>query len=107
MNLNVGSSITRPPFFDGINYSFWKTRMTIFLQSLDYQLWHIIINGPRIPMRTIEGVESIKPENEYNDSDFRMLQLHSKANMFYFVPLALTSLIEFVLATRLKKCGTC
>ncbi|GAV57958.1 DUF4219 domain-containing protein/UBN2 domain-containing protein, partial [Cephalotus follicularis] len=30
------------PFFDGNNYSFWKTRMTIFLQSLDYQLWHII-----------------------------------------------------------------
>ncbi|GAV83699.1 LOW QUALITY PROTEIN: DUF4219 domain-containing protein/UBN2 domain-containing protein, partial [Cephalotus follicularis] len=29
------------PFFDGNNYSFWKTRMTIFLQSLDYQLWHL------------------------------------------------------------------
>ncbi|GAV83187.1 DUF4219 domain-containing protein/UBN2 domain-containing protein, partial [Cephalotus follicularis] len=27
------------PFFDGNHYSFWKTRMTIFLQSLDYQLW--------------------------------------------------------------------
>ncbi|GAV83594.1 DUF4219 domain-containing protein/UBN2 domain-containing protein, partial [Cephalotus follicularis] len=26
------------PFFDGNNYSFWKTRMTMFLQSLDYQL---------------------------------------------------------------------
>ncbi|GAV83656.1 DUF4219 domain-containing protein/UBN2 domain-containing protein, partial [Cephalotus follicularis] len=25
------------PFFYGNNYSFWKTRMTIFLQSLDYQ----------------------------------------------------------------------
>ncbi|GAV62914.1 DUF4219 domain-containing protein/UBN2 domain-containing protein, partial [Cephalotus follicularis] len=25
------------PLFDGVNYSFWKTRMTIFLQSLDYQ----------------------------------------------------------------------
>ncbi|GAV62252.1 DUF4219 domain-containing protein/UBN2 domain-containing protein, partial [Cephalotus follicularis] len=25
------------PFCDGNNYSFWKTRMTIFLQSLDYQ----------------------------------------------------------------------
>ncbi|GAV79547.1 DUF4219 domain-containing protein/UBN2 domain-containing protein, partial [Cephalotus follicularis] len=36
------------PFFYGNNYSFWKTRMTIFLQSLDYQLWHIIVNGNRI-----------------------------------------------------------
>ncbi|GAV68755.1 zf-CCHC domain-containing protein/DUF4219 domain-containing protein, partial [Cephalotus follicularis] len=86
-NLNIGlegSSITRPPFFDGNNYSFWKTRMTIFLQSLDYQLWHIIVNGPRMPTRTIEGVVSPKPENEYNDNDFRMLQLNSKAKHVLF-----------------------
>ncbi|GAV72804.1 zf-CCHC domain-containing protein/DUF4219 domain-containing protein/UBN2 domain-containing protein, partial [Cephalotus follicularis] len=72
------------PFFDGNNYSFWKTRMTIFLQSLDYQLWHIIVNGPRMPTRTIEGVVSPKPENEYNDNDFRMLQLNSKAKHVLF-----------------------
>ncbi|GAV86693.1 UBN2 domain-containing protein, partial [Cephalotus follicularis] len=58
--------------------------MTIFLQSLDYQLWHIIVNGPRMPTRTIEGVVSPKPENEYNDNDFRMLQLNSKANHVLF-----------------------
>ncbi|GAV83917.1 zf-CCHC domain-containing protein/DUF4219 domain-containing protein/UBN2 domain-containing protein, partial [Cephalotus follicularis] len=72
------------PFFDGNNYSFWKTRMTIFLQSLDYQLWHIIVNGPRMPTRTIEGVVSPKPKNEYNDNDFRMLQLNSKAKHVLF-----------------------
>ncbi|GAV88253.1 UBN2 domain-containing protein, partial [Cephalotus follicularis] len=61
--------------------------LTIFLQSLDYQLWHIIVNGPRMPTRTIEGVVSPKPENEYNDNDFRMLQLNSKAKhvLFYAV----------------------
>ncbi|GAV59909.1 UBN2 domain-containing protein, partial [Cephalotus follicularis] len=58
--------------------------MTIFLQSLDYQLWHIIVNGPRIPTRTIEGVVSPKPKNEYNDNDFRMLQLNSKAKHVLF-----------------------
>ncbi|GAV69764.1 DUF4219 domain-containing protein/UBN2 domain-containing protein [Cephalotus follicularis] len=87
MNLNVGlegSSISRPPFFDGNNYSFWKTRMTIFLQSLDHQLWHIIINGPRVPTRTVEGVVSFKPKNEFNDNDFRMLQLNSKAKHVLF-----------------------
>ncbi|GAV89220.1 zf-CCHC domain-containing protein/DUF4219 domain-containing protein/UBN2 domain-containing protein, partial [Cephalotus follicularis] len=72
------------PFFDGNNYSFWKTRMTIFLQSLDYQLWHIIVNNPRMPTRTIEGLVSPKPENEYNDNDFRMLQLNSKAKHVLF-----------------------
>ncbi|GAV78125.1 UBN2 domain-containing protein, partial [Cephalotus follicularis] len=58
--------------------------MTIFLQSLDYQLWHIIVNGPRMPTRTIEGVVSPKPENEYNDNDFRILQLNSKAKHVLF-----------------------
>ncbi|GAV83027.1 UBN2 domain-containing protein, partial [Cephalotus follicularis] len=58
--------------------------MTIFLQSLDYQLWHIIVNGHRMPTRTIEGVVSPKPENEYNDNDFRMLQLNSKAKHVLF-----------------------
>ncbi|GAV73335.1 UBN2 domain-containing protein, partial [Cephalotus follicularis] len=58
--------------------------MTIFLQSFDYQLWHIIVNGPRMPTRTIEGVVSPKPENEYNDNDFRMLQLNSKAKHVLF-----------------------
>ncbi|GAV79817.1 UBN2 domain-containing protein, partial [Cephalotus follicularis] len=58
--------------------------MTIFLQSLDYQLWHIIVNGPRMPTRTIEGVVTPKPENEYNDNDFRMLQLNSKAKHVLF-----------------------
>ncbi|GAV76840.1 zf-CCHC domain-containing protein/DUF4219 domain-containing protein/UBN2 domain-containing protein, partial [Cephalotus follicularis] len=72
------------PFFYGNNYSFWKTRMTIFLQSLDYQLWHIIVNDPRMPTRTIEGVVAPKPENEYNNNDFRMLQLNSKAKHVLF-----------------------
>ncbi|GAV67053.1 hypothetical protein CFOL_v3_10562 [Cephalotus follicularis] len=58
--------------------------MTIFLQSLDYQLWHIIVNGPRMPTITIDGVVSPKPENEYNDNDFRMLQLNSKAKHVLF-----------------------
>ncbi|GAV58565.1 LOW QUALITY PROTEIN: zf-CCHC domain-containing protein/DUF4219 domain-containing protein/UBN2 domain-containing protein, partial [Cephalotus follicularis] len=72
------------PFFDGNNYSFWKTRMTIFLQSLDYQLWHIIVNGPRMPTKTVEGVVSLKPEDEFNDKDFRILQLNSKAKHVLF-----------------------
>ncbi|GAV58173.1 UBN2 domain-containing protein, partial [Cephalotus follicularis] len=41
-------------------------------------------NGPRMPTRTIDGVVSPKPENEYNDIDFRMLQLDSKAKHVLF-----------------------
>ncbi|GAV91277.1 UBN2 domain-containing protein, partial [Cephalotus follicularis] len=41
-------------------------------------------NGPRMPTRTIDGVVSPKLENEYNDNDFRMLQLNSKAKHVLF-----------------------
>ncbi|GAV78862.1 DUF4219 domain-containing protein, partial [Cephalotus follicularis] len=79
-----GKFITRPPLFDRNNYSFWKTRMTIFIQSLDYQLWHIIVNGLRVPTKTVKGVVSTKPEDEFNVNDFRMLQLNSKAKHVLF-----------------------
>ncbi|GAV79677.1 zf-CCHC domain-containing protein/UBN2 domain-containing protein [Cephalotus follicularis] len=58
--------------------------MTIFLQSLDYQLWHIVVNGPRMPTRTIQGVVSLKPKNGFNDNDSKMLQLNSKAKHVLF-----------------------
>ncbi|GAV67516.1 zf-CCHC domain-containing protein/UBN2 domain-containing protein [Cephalotus follicularis] len=58
--------------------------MTSFLQSLDYQLWHIIVNGPRVPTKTVEGVVSIKPEDKFNDNDFRMIHLNSKAKHVLF-----------------------
>ncbi|GAV82936.1 UBN2 domain-containing protein, partial [Cephalotus follicularis] len=74
--------------------------MTIFLQSLDYQLWHIIVNGPRMPTRIIEGVVSPKPENEYNDNDFRMLQLNSKAKHVLFCAMGPN---EF---NRISSCDT-
>ncbi|GAV84091.1 UBN2 domain-containing protein, partial [Cephalotus follicularis] len=74
--------------------------MTIFLQSLNYQLWHIIVNGPRIPTRTIEGVVSPKPENEYNDNDFRIIQLNSKAKHVLFCAVGQN---EF---NRISSCDT-
>ena len=38
-------SITRPPFFDGSNYSYWKNRMQVFLRAQDYELWRIVERG--------------------------------------------------------------
>ncbi|GAV62930.1 DUF4219 domain-containing protein/UBN2 domain-containing protein, partial [Cephalotus follicularis] len=32
------------PYFDGNNYSHWKAKMTIFIQSLDYNLWDLIVD---------------------------------------------------------------
>jgi len=37
-----GHSTQRPPLFDGSNYNYWKCRMKIYLQSLNYKLWNIV-----------------------------------------------------------------
>ncbi|GAV58212.1 DUF4219 domain-containing protein/UBN2 domain-containing protein, partial [Cephalotus follicularis] len=67
------------PSFDGNNYSYWKTCMIIFIQSLDYQLWNIITNGPDIPTKIVDGQRILKMNNEFNDHDYKLLQLNTKA----------------------------
>ncbi|GAV80652.1 zf-CCHC domain-containing protein/DUF4219 domain-containing protein/UBN2 domain-containing protein, partial [Cephalotus follicularis] len=68
------------PFFYGNNYSHWKAKMTIFIQSLDYNLWDLIVDGPNLPTITNENGEIIpKPRNKYNDDDRKIVQLNAKA----------------------------
>ncbi|MQL96691.1 hypothetical protein Taro_029373 [Colocasia esculenta] len=40
-----GQSVNRPPLFDGVDYTYWKTRMEYFLQGLDYHIWSIVEEG--------------------------------------------------------------
>ena len=41
-----GHSITRPPFFDRSDYSYWKNCMQVFLRAQDYELQRIVEKGP-------------------------------------------------------------
>ena len=41
-----GQSTTRPPFFDRNAYSYWKNRMRIYFQTLNYEIWEIVSDGP-------------------------------------------------------------
>ncbi|GAV67562.1 UBN2 domain-containing protein [Cephalotus follicularis] len=53
--------------------------MTIFIQSLDYNLWDLIVNGPRLPTTTNESGETIsKPRTSYNDEDRKRVQMNAK-----------------------------
>ncbi|XP_077221693.1 uncharacterized protein LOC143855458 [Tasmannia lanceolata] len=40
-----GQSVSRPPYFNGSNYGYWKTQMDFFLQSLDFEMWELIEDG--------------------------------------------------------------
>ena len=41
---------SRPPFFTGIDYPYWKAKMTWFLQSTDLDVWDVIEDDPTIPI---------------------------------------------------------
>ena len=75
--LREGQSIIRPPFFDGANYSYWKERMQIFIQSTNYQIWKIIVNWPEIPKKMVKGREVQKIEEEWNREDLKKIQLNA------------------------------
>ena len=75
-NANVigleGHSIMRPPLFNGDNYSYWKTRMRLFIQANDYEVWKIIVNGPLIPKKKVRDCIVPKEENEWDEQDTKM-----------------------------------
>ena len=83
-SLPEGLASNRPPLFSGTNFSYWKPRMTIHVQSNDYECWIIICNGPKIPTKTVDGLRVPKPEDEWDESDTRIAQINVKAtNMLY------------------------
>ncbi|MQL76440.1 hypothetical protein Taro_008828 [Colocasia esculenta] len=43
-----GHSVTRPPFFDGTDYPYWKNHMQVFLRAQNFELWKIVSKGAYI-----------------------------------------------------------
>ncbi|KAH9763962.1 Integrase catalytic domain-containing protein [Citrus sinensis] len=83
-----GQSTTRPPYFDGNDYPYWKTRMRIYLQTLDYEIWEIVNDGPFMPLTKNEVGEDIpKPSRDWNEFEKRKASLNSKAMNALFCAL--------------------
>ena len=43
--MDWSQSLNALPYFDGINYAFWKVRMTAFLCLIDESIWHVVDIG--------------------------------------------------------------
>ena len=74
-----GQSTSRPPYFDGSNYAYWKARMKIYLQSIDYNLWLIVAKGPYVPMKNVDNVDTPKLEEEYDENEMKKCSFNAKA----------------------------
>ncbi|VFQ67313.1 unnamed protein product [Cuscuta campestris] len=79
-----GQSTTRPPLFDGTNYTYWKEQMRIYIQSTNFLLWRIIKNGEDVPMKKVEETNVPKTEDEYDAQDIKKVENNAKAiNIIY------------------------
>ncbi|VFR00751.1 unnamed protein product, partial [Cuscuta campestris] len=82
--IGEGQSTSRPPLFDGTNYSYWKERMRIYICSTNFQLWLVIKNGEEIPMKKVGETTVPKTENEFGAEDIKKIENYAKAiNMLY------------------------
>ncbi|XP_068477219.1 uncharacterized protein [Phaseolus vulgaris] len=74
-----GASINRPPIFGGVNYSFWKIRMKIFMESIDMGIWDAVANRPFIPMQVVKEETVKKPWSEWRKTERKKAQYDSLA----------------------------
>ena len=55
-----GQSTVRPLLFVGENYAYRKTRMQLFIQTSDYEVWRNILKGLIIPTKKIGNQKVVK-----------------------------------------------
>ncbi|GMJ03380.1 hypothetical protein HRI_004007200 [Hibiscus trionum] len=73
-------STTKPSFFNGDNYPFWKNRMRLFIKSNDYLAWDVIEYGPYIPLkRDDDGKIVLKKKIEMSEDERKKIQINDRA----------------------------
>ena len=68
----------RPSFFMETDYSYWKTKITWFLKSINLNLWDVIEDGPHIRSKLENWVMVPKPKQEWDKLDKKKVQLNAK-----------------------------
>ena len=54
--------VGKPPFFDGNNYDYWKTRMSVHLKAMSRKIWRIVNDG-----YVILDAKNLTAQDEEND----------------------------------------
>ena len=58
--------------------------MRIYIQSISYHLWKIIVSGPHIPSILVNGISIPKLEEDWNEYDIKQIEINAKAmNLLY------------------------
>ena len=82
-----GFSTTKPPFFNGTDFNYWKTnycktRIDCYLKSIDYDIWYIDMHGDIIPRKKVDDRFFDKVHEELDEKDKIMLTKNAKVKNF-------------------------
>ena len=64
-----GFLVTKLPFFDGIDFNYWKTRIDYFLKSINYYFQYIVVHGDMIPMKKVDNRFVEKTHEDFDEKD--------------------------------------
>ncbi|XP_057811589.1 uncharacterized protein LOC131025817 [Salvia miltiorrhiza] len=82
--MDLSSVSARPPTVDssGKNYNLWKTRMKIYIKSIDEHAWVAVLDG-WTPSRITDdnGVTSLTPESRWNNVKVQPVLEQTKMRM--------------------------
>jgi len=72
-----GRSIARPPMFDSTEYACWKTRMRIFVDTID--TWDIVESEYSRSKITVDNLEVDKPRDQWTTNESKLHRENGKA----------------------------
>jgi hypothetical protein len=77
-----GGFVNRPPVLDGTNYDYWKSRMSVFLKSIDSKTWKAVLKGWEHPMALDKDgnkTSVLKSEEDWTSAEDEASLANSKA----------------------------
>ena len=75
-----GGFINKPPILDGTKYDYWKTRMIVFLKSIDNKSWKVVVKGwSPLEVKDKDGNIVLKKEEEQDAKDHEATLRNSKS----------------------------
>ncbi|XP_077228504.1 uncharacterized protein LOC143861459 [Tasmannia lanceolata] len=74
-----GHASNRPPYFNGLNYEYWKIKMAFYLKSIDFEIWELVQDG---------YIEPTTDRKEWSPTDKRKATLDAKGVTLLFCALS-------------------
>jgi hypothetical protein len=71
--------VGKPPFFDGNNYNYWKTRMAVHLKAISRKIWIIVNDGSVIlddKILTSRDEENELLNDQANEIWKKLMEIH-------------------------------